>query len=459
MILDFEGEPARPLPERRRKRSPLRDVAGMLRSFAYAASAAEQQRGTARAGGLGGARARGVPRGLLRDASTRACSRPARTRSTSCSSVFELEKAVYELRYELNNRPDWVGIPVAGIVRLLDSDLRRRWPPSRSSARRRGPSHRQRRRAHGRASDSRCGATGSGGRSLRGCLHSRPRHGRHGMPRCRARARPAGAAAQQRALADPAPRRRRPEAPGRAARRRRLLRGPVDAGELRLAPQQVHGCESLARRPHSVVSAPGSVRTSGVTDAEQLAARSAADPHSFLGAHPDGNGGVVVRAFRPAARAVRVLTADGPRTELARRAPGRRVRGHGSPAPSCRSTTSSRSTTARTARSRSATRTASCRRSARSTCTSPARAATRSSTPSSARTCSSTRACAGTAFAVWAPSAALGLRRRRLQLLGRPPAPDALARLERDLGAVPARRRVRAPATSTRSSRRRARSG
>jgi 1,4-alpha-glucan branching enzyme len=52
-----------------------------------------------------------------------------------------------------------------------------------------------------------------------------------------------------------------------------------------------------------------------VTDAEQLAARSAADPHSFLGAHPDGNGGVVVRAFRPAARAVRVLTADG-RAEL-----------------------------------------------------------------------------------------------------------------------------------------------
>ena len=53
-----------------------------------------------------------------------------------------------------------------------------------------------------------------------------------------------------------------------------------------------------------------------MTDAEQLAARTAADPHSYLGAHPDGNGGVVVRAFRPAARAVHVLLAGGARTEL-----------------------------------------------------------------------------------------------------------------------------------------------
>ena len=48
---------------------------------------------------------------------------PGQQASDQLLAVFELEKAVYELRYELNNRPDWVGIPVAGIVRLLDGDL------------------------------------------------------------------------------------------------------------------------------------------------------------------------------------------------------------------------------------------------------------------------------------------------------------------------------------------------
>jgi trehalose synthase-fused probable maltokinase len=119
VILDFEGEPARPLPERRRKRSPLRDVAGMLRSFSYAAAGSEMLRGTpapegwedrAREAFLGGYFDR-VETGLL----------PAGSDATEkLLAVFELEKAIYELRYELNNRPDWVGIPVAGIARLLD---------------------------------------------------------------------------------------------------------------------------------------------------------------------------------------------------------------------------------------------------------------------------------------------------------------------------------------------------
>ena len=48
---------------------------------------------------------------------------PSGSRWRSCSRVFELEKAVYELRYELNNRPDWVRIPVAGIVRMLEEEV------------------------------------------------------------------------------------------------------------------------------------------------------------------------------------------------------------------------------------------------------------------------------------------------------------------------------------------------
>jgi maltokinase len=119
-LIDFEGEPARSLAERRRKRSPLRDVAGMLRSFAYAVSAVEIIRGSVAPEGWE-ERARGeflkgynetVDQGLM----------PAgETAFQRLLTVFELEKAVYELRYELNNRPEWIHIPVAGILRMLEA--------------------------------------------------------------------------------------------------------------------------------------------------------------------------------------------------------------------------------------------------------------------------------------------------------------------------------------------------
>ena len=121
VVLDFEGEPARSLPERRRKRSPLRDVSGMLRSFAYAASATALLRGTdppvaweerARAEFLDGYR-KTIDQHLV----------PSGASMDKLLRVFELEKAVYELRYELNNRPDWVKIPVAGIVRMLEEEV------------------------------------------------------------------------------------------------------------------------------------------------------------------------------------------------------------------------------------------------------------------------------------------------------------------------------------------------
>jgi len=117
LVLDFEGEPARPLAERRRKSSPLRDVAGALRSFAYAAETVRRQ-GRSPGGWERDARAAFLAgydgaidqsllpeRGVARDSLLAAC---------------ELEKALYELRYELNNRPGWVHVPAAGILRLLD---------------------------------------------------------------------------------------------------------------------------------------------------------------------------------------------------------------------------------------------------------------------------------------------------------------------------------------------------
>ena len=121
LVLDFEGEPARSIPERRRKRSPLRDVAGMLRSFAYAASASELLRGVPAPAGWEAQARQGFLDAYMEtvDQSLLPAGRPA---TDKLLAIFELEKAVYELRYELNNRPDWVAIPVAGIVRLLEAD-------------------------------------------------------------------------------------------------------------------------------------------------------------------------------------------------------------------------------------------------------------------------------------------------------------------------------------------------
>jgi len=122
IVLDFEGEPARPLIERRRKQSPLRDVAGMLRSFAYAASASELLRGN-RAPDSWEPEAREAFLEGYREATDMSLMPSGLGAMERLLGVFELEKAVYELRYEIQNRPDWVGIPVAGILRLLDEPL------------------------------------------------------------------------------------------------------------------------------------------------------------------------------------------------------------------------------------------------------------------------------------------------------------------------------------------------
>ena len=122
IILDFEGEPARSLRERRRKRSPLRDIAGMLRSFAYAASASEVLRGVPAPEGWE-ERARKAFLDAYLGAVEPTLLPAGQGAIDKLLAIFELEKAVYELHYELNNRPDWVPIPVAGIARLLDVEV------------------------------------------------------------------------------------------------------------------------------------------------------------------------------------------------------------------------------------------------------------------------------------------------------------------------------------------------
>jgi maltose alpha-D-glucosyltransferase/alpha-amylase len=136
VVLDFEGEPARTLAERRAKHSPLKDVAGMLRSFSYAAYAVlfelwEQQDWSAgqkeeleRWALLWEQLARDAfLEGYCEAAGAHAGPRyfPEGQESfMRVVKVFEVEKAFYELNYEFNNRPTWVPIPANGLLRLLD---------------------------------------------------------------------------------------------------------------------------------------------------------------------------------------------------------------------------------------------------------------------------------------------------------------------------------------------------
>jgi 1,4-alpha-glucan branching enzyme len=126
VLIDFEGEPARPLAERRRKDSPLRDVAGMIRSYHYASHA-----GLAAAADRPGAAAwtrawyRWVATAYLRaylDAAGAGFLPADRGELAGLLDLYLVDKAVYELAYELNNRPEWVGLPLEGIIDLLRAD-------------------------------------------------------------------------------------------------------------------------------------------------------------------------------------------------------------------------------------------------------------------------------------------------------------------------------------------------
>jgi len=129
MILDFEGEPARPLSARRAKCSPLRDVAGMLRSFGYAAltglgaATATRPEDVERLAPWANIWETWVSAACLRaylNATRGAAFLPARAADVEILlQLFMLDKALYELGYELNNRPDWAHIPLAGLLQTI----------------------------------------------------------------------------------------------------------------------------------------------------------------------------------------------------------------------------------------------------------------------------------------------------------------------------------------------------
>ncbi len=125
VLIDFEGEPQRSLTERQQKRSPLRDVAGMLRSFHYAAHSVLNDRLAQRPMLEPWAElwTQSICHQFVqgcREAAADARFLPGSSSETQeLLSVYLLEKAIYEVKYELNNRPGWVNIPALGILQIL----------------------------------------------------------------------------------------------------------------------------------------------------------------------------------------------------------------------------------------------------------------------------------------------------------------------------------------------------
>ena len=123
-IIDFEGEPTRPLAERRRKSSPLRDVAGLLRSIDYAAATMADPKNVIASRVSQGRRQRLVMR--LREDAEKAFLSGYRGATASLPNInnkelldfFLIEKAAYEVNYEASNRPNWLALPVRGLARI-----------------------------------------------------------------------------------------------------------------------------------------------------------------------------------------------------------------------------------------------------------------------------------------------------------------------------------------------------
>ena len=128
VIIDFEGEPARPMSERKLKRSALRDVAGMMRSFQYAAYSAlwqpsmreEDRAFLERWADLWYRQLSATFLSSYLTATAGAAFLPKKESDLQILlEAYLLDKAVYEVGYELNHRPDWVVIPIRGIKHIL----------------------------------------------------------------------------------------------------------------------------------------------------------------------------------------------------------------------------------------------------------------------------------------------------------------------------------------------------
>jgi maltose alpha-D-glucosyltransferase / alpha-amylase len=128
-IIDFEGEPARPLHERRQKASPLRDVAGLLRSIDYAGATMADPKNIIASRVSPGRRQRLVMR--LREGAEKAFLEGYREATAGLLKLsskelldfFLIEKAAYEVAYEAANRPNWLAIPVTGLARMAERIL------------------------------------------------------------------------------------------------------------------------------------------------------------------------------------------------------------------------------------------------------------------------------------------------------------------------------------------------
>ena len=125
-IIDFEGEPLKPIEQRRAKSSPMRDVAGMIRSFDYATGAVGRQSSLSESGKSNDRAAellqqfRDSAREALLTGYAEGSGAPLTPEQLNLLDLFTLEKAAYEIAYEATNRPDWIVVPIKGLASIAE---------------------------------------------------------------------------------------------------------------------------------------------------------------------------------------------------------------------------------------------------------------------------------------------------------------------------------------------------